>query len=69
MEREGGSENGGEEGGEDGGEQAKQDYVKKEFAARPYVSTFNTENEVRSLTTKNTRYWIVSKITVINIEL
>jgi hypothetical protein len=56
VEREGGSENGGEEGGEDGGEQAKQDYVKKEFAARPYVSTFNTENEVRSLTTKNTRY-------------
>ncbi len=54
MEREGGSDNEGE-GGEDGGDQAKQEYVKKEYIARPYVSPFNTDNDVRALTTKNSR--------------
>jgi hypothetical protein len=53
IEREG-SENE-NEAGEEAGDQAKQEYVKKEFFARPYVSPYNTENEVRALTTKNNR--------------
>lgn len=53
MERDG-SENE-NENGDEGGDQAKQEYVKKEYVARPYVSEFNTENEVKSLTTKNSR--------------
>ncbi len=51
IEREG-SENE-NEAGEEAGDQAKQEYVKKEFFARPYVSPYNTENEVKALTTKN----------------
>lgn len=44
------------DGGEDGNDQNKQaEYVKKEFIAREYVSPFNTESEVRSLTVKNSR--------------
>lgn len=41
---------------EDGNDQNKQEYVKKEYIARPYVSPWNTDNEVRALTTKNSRY-------------
>jgi len=52
LERDG-SENEGE-GGEEGENQAKLEYVKKEFVARPYANAA-TEVEVRSLTTKNTR--------------
>lgn len=55
IEREGGSENGGEDAGEDGADAAKQEYVKKEFYARPYVSPYTTESDVKALTTKNTR--------------
>jgi len=51
IEREG-SENE-NEAGEEAGDQAKQEYIKKEFLARPYVSPYNTENEVKALTTKN----------------
>ena len=54
IEREGGSENE-NDANEDGGDQAKQEYVKKEYIARPYVSPFNTEGDVRALTTKNSR--------------
>ncbi len=43
------------EAGEEAGDQAKVEYVKKEFFAKPYVSPYNTENEVRALTTKNNR--------------
>jgi hypothetical protein len=31
------------------------EYVKKEFVAKPYVSPYGTENEVASITPKNTR--------------
>ena len=52
LDREG-SENEGENGDE-GDNQAKQEYIKKEFVARPYYNPV-TENEVRALTTKNSR--------------
>jgi len=43
------------EAGEEAGDKVQQEYVKKEFFAKPYVSPYNTENEVRALTTKNNR--------------
>lgn len=43
------------EGGEDGEGQGKQEYVKKEFVAQPYVSPYQTDLEVKGLITKNTR--------------
>lgn len=58
MERANGGENSDNDndGGEDGGDQNKQaEYVKKEFVAREYISPYNTEAEVRSLTVKNSR--------------
>ena len=42
------------EGDGEGDNQAKQEYVKKEYFARPYNAP-QTEAEVRSLTTKNSR--------------
>lgn len=55
VEREG-SENE-NEAGEEGANEAKAEYIKKEFYARPYVSPYGvaTENDVKSLTTKNSR--------------
>ena len=53
VEREG-SENE-NEAGDDGGNEAKAEYVKKEYFAKPYVSQYNTENDVRALNTKNSR--------------
>jgi len=35
--------------------QDAQEYVKKEFVARPYVSPYETEKEVAHLTPSNTR--------------
>ena len=45
------------EGGDEDGNQAKQEYVKKVFAAKPYVSEFGdyAESEVKSLIIKNQR--------------
>lgn len=43
------------EGGEDGDGQGKQEYVKKEFVARPYVSPYQTDSEVKGLIVKNSR--------------
>ena len=37
----------------DGG--GKQEYVKKEYFARPYVSPYGTENVVKAYTVKNSR--------------
>ena len=53
VEREG-SENE-NEAGEEGGNEPKAEYVKKEFFAKPYVSPFGTENDVKALSTKNSR--------------
>lgn len=55
MDREG-SENE-NEAGEEGDNKETKEYVKKEFFAKPYTSKFGnaSENEVRSLTTKNQR--------------
>jgi hypothetical protein len=53
VEREG-SENE-NEAGEEGNNEAKAEYIKKEYYARPYVSQYGTENDVKSLTTKNSR--------------
>ncbi len=53
VEREG-SENE-NEAGEDGNNEAKAEYVKKEYFARPYVSPYGTETDVKGLTTKNSR--------------
>ncbi len=53
VEREG-SENE-NEGGDEGANEAKAEYVKKEYYARPYVSPYATENDVKGLTTKNSR--------------
>jgi len=49
---------------DDGDNQAKQEYVKKEFFARPYVSPNNTEADVKALTTKNSRYAFVFELSV-----
>lgn len=35
--------------------QEAQEYVKKEYVARPYVSPYGTENEVANIAPKNTR--------------
>jgi hypothetical protein len=43
------------EGGDEGANEAKAEYVKKEYYARPYVSPYATENDVKGLTTKNSR--------------
>ena len=46
------------EGGDEDGGQGKQEYVKKEFYARSYVSPYGneTENAVRGCIVKNSRY-------------
>jgi len=49
-----GSEGEGDGADEDGG-QPKQEYVKKEFVARPYSSQFGTDVEVKAIIVKNTR--------------
>ena len=54
VDREGSDNEDNNNGGDD--DQAKQEYVKKEFFARPYVSPFTTETDVKALTTKNSRY-------------
>jgi hypothetical protein len=40
---------------DDANDQNKQEYVKKEYFAQPYVSPWNTDNEVRAMATKNSR--------------
>lgn len=44
------------DGGDDEGGAGKQEYVKKEFVARPYLSTFGTDIEVKGSIIKNSRY-------------
>ena len=53
VEREG-SENE-NENGEEGGKEPVNEYVKKDYFARPYVSPYPTENDVKALTVKNNR--------------
>lgn len=53
VEREG-SENE-NENGEEGGKEPVNEYIKKEYFARPYVSPYPTENDVKALTVKNNR--------------
>jgi len=50
------------------GNQAKQEYVKKEFVARPYISTTGAEAEVKGLIVKNSRY-ILNNLTNITKNL
>lgn len=55
AEREGSEGEG--EGGDEEGDKGKQEYVKKEFFARPYVSPYGNEieNNVKGSIVKNTR--------------
>jgi hypothetical protein len=53
IEKEGSDAEG--DGNEDDGGQAKLEYVKKEFYARPYASPWNTDTDVKNLITKNSR--------------
>ena len=39
----------------DGDDVQQAEYVKKEFVARPYVSEFNTYEEVKQFKTENSR--------------
>lgn len=43
------------DGDVDDGAQAKQEYVKKEFVARTYVSPYETDKQVRNLIVRNQR--------------
>ena len=52
------------DGGDDEGGAGKQEYVKKEFVARPYLSTFGTDIEVKGSIIKNSRYYSSNDLTL-----